>query len=499
MDLRKARARIEQYAREQFGRIVALRDVSVVRRAGGRARVGELYCATKHGEVMVGRIGVTAGGAILGGFGVDQLIEALAEVRQVEHLDGHPDGEPLSGALQTDDELLDFALDDLEEVEPNPDDEIDRFFNALDGSHVQGQVSTLLASDSPEDLHQARELLPSLLTRPEDRGSVLRQMGEVELKLNAVELGLNYFEAAAREFVDRAEIEALEGVAGQVLQAIGEAAFAQHPIKGLLDYARARQTPVEQLGDSMVFSGLGERELQEIEAASRLLTVQPEEILLREGEPAARAFVVKSGTLAICLEPPHGGTRVVRCCFPRDFVGESGAIGRPGATCNATVQAQCLTTVWSFEADTLRRIAAAYPAVLRRLESARALKRLDSFFSVNEATETLDVRVRDQLLSCVTAIRDAGLDEQLGRTGAIPDEAYLIVSGKVAVQRPGVEDRIRGADSFLGLRDVLHGLAQEMVFTVVEPCRLVCFDGNKLRSWVAGAPPEVAAVLERLE
>ena len=37
------------------------------------------------------------------------------------------------------------------------------------------------------------------------------------------------------------------------------------------------------------------------------------------------------------VEPPSGGSRFVRCCFPGDFVGESSVLGSIDATCTATV------------------------------------------------------------------------------------------------------------------------------------------------------------------
>ena len=52
--------------------------------------------------------------------------------------------------------------------------------------------------------------MPLLLPEAEGRAETLRQMAELELLLGDVEVGLDYFEAAAREHADRADLTRLQ-------------------------------------------------------------------------------------------------------------------------------------------------------------------------------------------------------------------------------------------------------------------------------------------------
>jgi CRP-like cAMP-binding protein len=476
MDSERAREIMSAYVKEQFGKVVELREISIARSSAGRVWVGGLICVTSKGDIEVGSVNVTEEGKIGGG------------------------ASPESSGPETDFSDIGLVAEDLEGdgARDSVFGELDDFFMDSDHSDLRDQINKLVSSGAEEDLIKARESIPQLLVHPLGRGSVLKQMGEIELKLGNARLGLEYLESAAREFSDLADIEALKQVAESTAGALGQEAYSTSPIKALFEHTLDRMKPIDRLDRIPAFLGLGDEELFEITGAAELIRVDSGEVILKEGDAAVRAFVVKSGILSVHLETPQGGTRVVRCCLPGDLVGESSVLDEDGATCNATVSAECQTALWRFEGPRLKDLIQELSGLKKRIEAARALHQLDSFFSMNEATDTLDVRVRDRLLSCIAAIRQVKVGEILGKEGQVPSAVYLIIDGRVEYGRGDVSFKIFGRDAFVGLSDTLHELPLEGDLIAVEACRLWVFDGQKLKKLAQDAPPEVIAVLERL-
>jgi CRP-like cAMP-binding protein len=491
VELDQAKDVIAAWAREQFGVLIGLGDVTVTRGATGRIWAGELSCATSDGEVIVGIVEVGEKGEVISAPTTDQVIDALVAAREPSTAEQPAAAEDDFSDLGMDDDFSDIV------------DEIggsrESVFDTVDPTVIEEMVESLVASGEREKIVQARDLLPQLLTRHEGRGHVLTRMGELELLLGELELGLNYLEAAAREFADVADVDALGHVAELTLQVLGEQKFTDSPIKLLLDRSRARLRPIDKLDQAPVFIGLGPEELFDLEGMGHEMTLPKEADLLREGEPAVRAFVVKSGILSIRLSSPDGGSRVVRSCFPGDFLGESSVLGAAGATCNATVRAECLTTLWQFEGARLKQMSAEFPDIKLRIESARTLHRLDSFMSMHEATSALDVAVRDQVLACINGIRRVATGEILSSAGAVPVGVWLVADGQVELRVADRPPRIYGSNTFTGLRDTLHELELEGDIVAAADSLLVSFDPGRLKKLAADATPEVVAVLEKLE
>jgi len=496
MDNEQARTIMTAHVRDTFGRVLELRDVSVVRKASGRSWRGELVCVTRHGDIPIGHLGVHEDGRIIESCTVDDLVEALIRT--------HPSmSKPPPAAHDAMDLFSDM---DLSGPVSGPGltvefgDDVDGLLDGLDGGlDLRERIKALKDTGERSDLEACRDLLPQLLLEGETRRFTLVEMGEVELRLGNADLALQYLEAAAREFADRSEVRALELVASIALRVLGDASFADSPIKQLLDLSRRRLRPVEHLGQAPAFAGLGQDELEKIESLATQSTIDQGQVLLQEGAEAVRAYVVRSGILSIRLEAPDGGTRVVRCCFPGDLIGETSVLGKSGATCTATVRAECITSVWGFRGAELRELGKQMPLIPTRLEGARALHRLDSFFSMHETTQTLDARMRDRILSCVTGLRRCHANELLNTPGEIPPVVYLIAEGSVEYASEDAPTRTFGSDAWIGLRDALHGLATEGTFVSAEECLLVVFDPERLRSFAVEAPPDVVSVFQRLD
>jgi CRP-like cAMP-binding protein len=500
MDVEKAREIITSWARAEFGRLLQVRDVAVVRRATGRVWSGEVFCSTREGDVRVGAVSIEESGGIVELVDLDAIVDALVAVRR--NATGKPSLPPAAAATGAETDFSDLAFDSVPPAAAAASqiagDDLESVFDALESSSIQDVANRLIATGEREKLIEARNLLPQLLVSPENRGGVLRQMGELELLLGELDLGVNYLEAAAREFADLADVESLAEIAALTAHVIGPEALETSIVKVLLDRARARLRPIGRIDEAPIFIGLSQEELFNLEGAGAPVALAAGEDLLREGEPAVKAFVVKAGVLSVRLEAPGGGSRIVRSCFPGDFIGESSVLGPAGCTCTATVRAEGATELWRFDGAHLRELIAEYPEIGTRIESARTLHRLDSFLSMHDATAALDVAVRDQLLGSINGIARVRAGDRLNAAGAIPAAIYLVVEGRLEYRLPGGV-RVYGADSFAGLKDSLHELPLEGDMVAAADGVVVRFDPERLRKLAAAATPEVIAVLEKME
>ncbi|MCU0662573.1 MAG: cyclic nucleotide-binding domain-containing protein [Myxococcota bacterium] len=497
MQLAQARSAIEAHVRSEFGKIVQLGEVVVTRSAAGRVFKGALLVHMRSAEVRVGSIGLNEDGVIVEAPTPEELIEVFAGLLPGAHHSPLSQSEAQSDAICA--ELDEFS----EELGTSDDglltgDDLDSAMGLLDPDELQGRVLRLLAAGRSEDIAVAQGLLPRLLSDADRRPYVLKQMGELELHLGAIDRGIEYLLAAARELADRADIDQLDRVAEIVLQTLGSEEFATHPIRALLNQTHLRLHPLERLAQSPVFAGLAPNVIAQIESIAEQRLIRAGEDILKEGASAVQAFVIRSGVLSVRLEAPDGSSRIVRSCFPGELLGESSVLGGVQSTCSATVRAERLSSIWLFNGGRLAGLTKASPALRARIESARSLHRLDSFLSMSGSGELLDTAWRDRLLSSVIAVRFAMPGEVLGVRGALPTAVYLIAQGKLEYRVKDQDPVVMGADSFAGLRDTLHALPLEGELVAVEPTRLVVFEPAGLREMAAGAPPEVVAVLERM-
>jgi CRP-like cAMP-binding protein len=498
MDADIARDRMTSWARAEFGKLVQVRDVSVVRKTTGRLWSGELFCATREGDVLVGEVCVDEIGNITQYPDVDAVVDALVSVRRTASERPSLAAEP-APEVGAETDFSDLALEGSPPAAASGGDDLDNMFDGLEEAPLRETVHDLVASGERDKLLEARRLLPQLLASRDDRGQVLYEMADLEFRLGDVALGVDYVEAAAREFADVADIASLERLTGLLEENAGIEALEASAAKRLLDRSRARTRPIGRLADAPLFVGLSEEEMFNLEGATVPIFVGAGQDLLREGDPATMAFVVKSGVLSVRLETPEGGARIVRSCFPGDFIGESSVLGTPGCTCTATVRAEISAALWRFEGSALRALCTEYAEIGARIESAQTLHRLDSFLSMHEVTSTLDAAVRDQLLGSIDGFARVRAGDVLSPAGEVPRAVYLVVEGRLEYRLRGAAVRACGPDSFAGLRDTLHELPLEGEIAAALDGTVVRFDPERLKRIAAAATPEVAAVLEKME
>jgi CRP-like cAMP-binding protein len=475
---------VTESLRDQFGRLLDVRDVRRVRRVSGDAWMVTVVLAASSGDLHVADLTVEDSGNITPTLGPDHLVEAVLRADRFSALPPPP-SEELAAFADIGASEEEPALDMLSEIE----------------EPIEERVADAIARGDPESLGVARSLLPRLLADHERRGSTLFTMAGVELKLGEHALARSYLEAAAREFADRFDLPALERAAGVALSMGGRDAFAGSPIHSLLEQSRARLKPLDAVFDARSLSGLSPEQREALSPYIELRTLAPEEMLVIEGEPSRSLFVVKSGLVGVWLEKPSGGSWMVRCCFPGWLLGESSVLGGPDPRCMASLRAERVSEVWILPADKVRSMMEEDLAFAQRIAETKQVHRIDSFFSMHETMGQLDVQVRDEVLSCLQRLETFDEETVLLPANQVPAVACLVARGSVALYASEGADKPVGVvepDSFYGLRDAIHQIAPNVMAIARPGTTVAFFDAVRLQQLCQRSPESVVAVLERL-
>ncbi|MGZ3455785.1 MAG: Crp/Fnr family transcriptional regulator [Polyangiales bacterium] len=485
MTREQVEAAVGHYLRGEFGKLLVVRELSRVRHVDSNAWKVRIVAPLRTGDVEIAELEVDEKGFLSPLLDMDGVVEVL-------RAGGTEDADPPSIRHQT----LDLARLDF-------DDE--RSPSSTPPSSLRGADSTTInIRESLEggDLKRAQSLFPRLLTDPDQRGRTLVGMADVERRLGNVKLALEYIEAAAREFADRFDIDGLEDAAQMTLEIVGEEAFLKTKVHELLGNSRARLRPLASVLEAPALSGAPEDQRAWLDMNAELVTLKRGDFLVHEGDPSRAVYVIKSGVLAVLLEKPDGGTRLIRCCFPGWLLGESSVLVEGDPRCSASLRAEQLTEVYRLEAALLANVMSKSQALRERIAQAKQIHRIDSFFAMHEATGQLDALVRDEMLACLQRIQTFDEDTLLFPAGEVPGAACLVARGEIVMHHGWELDsepvsRI-GVDGFANVRDTIHGIASTSTTLATAGTTVAFFDGKKLRALAERSPPNVSAVLERL-
>ena len=480
--------KVSEALRPEFGRLLDVRDVRRVRGVAADAWSVTVVLAASSGDLHVADLSVDDSGAMSPKLGAEHVINA---VRRAEHA-------PQAPAMP--DELAGFG-----DAATGDDDEPGLDMLSEMEEPIETRAAAALARGDRASLNAVRELLPRLLIDHEGRGATLLTMAEVEIKLGEGALARGYLEAAAREFADRFNLDALEKTAALALELLGRDAFPGSPVHALLEQSRARLVPFSSIFETRSLGGLSEELRAKLEHHIVLRTLAPGEMLVTEGEPSSNVFVVKSGLLGVWLEKPSGGAWLVRCCFPGWLLGESSVLGavdaRSRPACTASLRSERVSEVWVCPAEIVRALMAEDPAFGVRIAETKQLHRIDSFFSMHETMGQLDVQVRDEMLSCIQRLETFPEETVLLPANQVPTVACLVARGSIGlfeVGKEGAPFAVIEADSFYGVRDAIHRIAPS-VNAIARPGTTVAFlDAVRLQKLCERSPENVVAVLERL-
>jgi len=479
---------VAEELRHKFGTLLDVRDVRRVRRVAGDAWAVSVVLATSGGDIHVADLVVDDAGAIAPTLGPDHIVDAVK--RSLVTVSPPP----------SIDELADFGVGVVEEAPPSSLG-IDRLLEAqVVEQPIAERAQVALSKGDRKSLFEARELLPKLLADHDRRGATLLTMAEVESKLGEPSLSRGYLEAASREFADRFDLDSLEKAAAVALQLYGREGYAASPIYQLIEQSRARLKPIGDLFDSRSFSWLPEPMRSRLLPHVTTRTLAPGETLVAEGAPSENVFVVKSGLLGVWLEKPEGGSWLVRCCFPGWLLGESSVLGGPEPRCTATLKAERVSEVIVCPAKVVRELMEEDLAFGQRIAETKQIHRIDSFFSMHETMGQLDVRVRDEILSCLQRLETFESDTLVLPANEVPTVACLVARGTIGLFADDKETPLAviEADSFYGVRDAIHAIAPSYAAIARAGSTVAFFEGTRLQKLCERSPEHVIAVLERL-
>lgn len=476
--------KVAETLRQDFGRLLDVRDVRRVRRVAADAWVVTVVLAAPSGDLHVADVTVEDSGEMSPRLGADHVIDAVRREERASSLPEQPE------------ELVDFGGDDGETEEEAALDILEEAAEPIDV-----RVAAALARGDQRSLLEARDLLPRLLSEHERRGATLLTMAEVEMKLGETALAREYLEAAAREFADRFDLDLLEKTAALALQLLGRDGFPGSPVHTLLEQSRARLKPIASIFEARSFAQLPDDLRAKLQAHLKLRTLAPGEMLVTEGEPSRNVFVVKSGLLGVWLEKPSGGSWLVRSCFPGWLLGESSVLGGDDPRCTASLRSERVSEVWSCPASLVRALMDEDLAFGIRIAETKQLHRIDSFFSMHETMGQLDVQVRDEMLSCIQRLETFQDETLLLPANEVPGVACLVARGSIALFEDGKNETPVGeieADSFYGVRDAIHRIAPSVTAIARRGTTVAFFEANRLQKLCERSPEHVVAVLERL-
>ena len=435
MTSQEAIQHIETYLPEQFGRMVELREVALIRRVSGRVWRGRAVCVLEEGELDVGFVGVDEAGMLVEKVGVKDLVETI-RARGEDEAKQEGAGAPRSPTPSME-EAMAWQADLAMEFggEGFGDDEGPE--TQMEVEEIWEKVDELLAEATKESLVSARELLPRLLEDPDVRGAVLSQMAWVEYELGEEGLSLDYLEAAAREFADAADLQSLELLSRKVEEMLGEERFRESVFYRLLRETRGRMEPLQSLSQVPVLSGIEAETLEEVAAITERIVVPADTPLLKEGDPSLHVFFVKSGRLTVRVQAPDGSLKAIANLLSGDLIGETSVLSETAAHCNATVHAEVETELWKIEASKMRGLFESSSRLRSRVSQARELRRIHSFLSLHPDVGELEAVTREGLMGCIEGIIQKKAGQTLVEAGQLPPAAFIVVDG-------AVEQRIQG-------------------------------------------------------
>ncbi len=474
MKFAEAKTVFEKELQKLYGSFLELGEIGVLRRSGGRRLGARIYVTASDQRRCVGLMELSMQGELLDVFSRERVLETIKDILLEKS------AEPME----------DFFLDFDDEASSSPD---------LSPVEARARLDQLLQEGSPAALEEARNIYPLLLTNPDTRGAILHEMALLELALKNPGAAENLFVDASREYANLAQVELLERVCERLTRVLGSEAMENHETTRIHQRTLEKLRPIKSLADVPIFKGLPFGLITEMEFEAEDITLSKGDVIISEGEPARVALIIRAGILDVVLEG-FDQPRTVRSCFPGQFLGEN-AVLHPCGTVPTTASLKAgrdATRIWKWNGENLQTLMQRYPELEIRFRTAREIHQLDSFFSMHETLQFLDVSVRDALLDCLYTVDTVEPGRILVENEEVPEYVFLVIRGRLKHVPLQGEPAFFGVDTFVSMRDALHEIALEGEILVDESSLLAVFDSEKLRQLAVASDPAVVAILERL-
>jgi len=159
---------------------------------------------------------------------------------------------------------------------------------------------------------------------------------------------------------------------GQVLDTISEVLRAPAPVASEPEpepeiEIEIEPDPLWEVAESPLFSSFSEDELLALIDGLRLLSFEPGDVIVAEGDPGDSLFVLTTGLVKAFIRRPEGGApRLVRRLSEGEFFGEISILSGKQRTATVTAATHC--ELLELDRPTLDRITESHPNVLQILE-----------------------------------------------------------------------------------------------------------------------------------
>lgn len=255
--------------------------------------------------------------------------------------------------------------------------------------------------------------------------------------------------------------------------------------------------------DASALAGADPDALADLERVVERLELEPDSVLVRQGDTADRLYVVLDGRLTIALESGRsGGEQILGEVGPGDVVGELAVLS--GTRRTATVRTATRAVVGAIGRDELRRITMAHPSLVERLlaSSLRRLRRSQLAAYLTMLFGPLDAALLREVEERVDWLRIPG-GQTLFRPGDPGDAAYIVLAGRLRVIGPA--DRRRqatieeiGRGQPIGMTALLTGRPRSSTVVAIRDTDLARLSGETIRWFTERHPPASVPIMAEL-
>ncbi len=221
-------------------------------------------------------------------------------------------------------------------------------------------------------------------------------------------------------------------------------------------------------------------------ATSKILTLMPGAVVMREGEFGREMYFILEGRCELTSTGPSGGDLPVAILRRGEYMGEHGML--TGQQRNATVRAQTAAVVLEVPEQVMQRLMEIVPAVRRffeQLHNARSIEAVLKRMALFQGISAADIRTVAEHTEVKAYERDERLFSEGGDSAGVPEREslHLLLDGFVKVARrttPGTgrdktDERIiayrQGGDYFAGGLDLL-GDGRAVTVTAITRARV---------------------------
>jgi len=220
--------------------------------------------------------------------------------------------------------------------------------------------------------------------------------------------------------------------------------------------------------------------------------------IIRQGDAPDKFYIILSGQVEVVDQPPGQLEKVLNTLGPGDYFGEVGL--SLGSRRIATVRAITNVSVMAMDYQTFRHWVDSSPLVADEINTLVAQR-----MPPDETLELLEEALPWELTEAEgeeTAGKTAqqyAAGETIIRQGDEPDNFYIILEGFVAVSHAGRDGReytlayLTSGDYF-GEIGLLDGRPRIATVKALTPVKVVSFDRETFRHWMAESPASRAEI-----